>query len=72
MRYAERAMVKAAYNSIITGMSTENPRAPPMADFATQTARARREAGQGVSKGRVGSTPTLHLHYSQFYLFFNY
>ena len=33
-------MDKAAYNSINTCMSTENPRAPPMADFATQTARA--------------------------------
>ena len=33
-------MVKAAYNSISTGLSTENPRAPPMEDFATQTARA--------------------------------
>ena len=40
MRYlgsypTERAMVKAAYNSISTGLSTENPRAPPMTDFAT-------------------------------------
>ena len=39
MRYAERAMVKAAYNSISTRLSTENPRAPPMTDFATQTIR---------------------------------
>ena len=40
VRYAERAMVKAAHKSISTGLSTENPRAPPMTDFATQTARA--------------------------------
>ena len=35
VRYAERAMAKVAYNSISRGLSTENPRAPPMADFAT-------------------------------------
>ena len=40
VRYAECAMVKAAYKSISTRLSTENPRAPPMADFATQTVRA--------------------------------
>ena len=40
VRYVECAMAKAAYKSIGTRLSTENPRAPPMADFATQTARA--------------------------------
>ena len=58
MRYAENAMVKAAYNSISTGLGTENPRAPPMTDFATQTARAPKKGWPERSylgKDRIGS-----------------
>ena len=49
VRYAKRAMAKVACSSISTrlSLSTENPRAPPMADFATQTARARKGGWSG-------------------------
>ena len=49
-------MVKAAYNSISTRLSTENPRAPPMADFATRTIRPKGRRRRLLVRAFLGRT----------------